>query len=133
MKHRLTSGKADLPDVTLVRPSDWNDFHVHEVVSPAQITANQDDFNPSASASLWRLSADAIRNITGIAGGVDGRSIVIINIGSFGIGLLNQNAGSAAANRIITGTGTGVTLVTDDTAMLVYDNTTQRWRIINTH
>lgn len=35
MKHRKVSGKADGPDTTLVRPSDWNDFHVLEAFTLA--------------------------------------------------------------------------------------------------
>src|SRR5262245_44461939 len=44
-------------------------------LTPAQITANQNNYAPTghADAFCFRLSADAIRNITGLAGGVDGR------------------------------------------------------------
>ena len=102
--------------------------------SPAQITANQNDYNPELTATnratVWRLSSDASRNITGIANGLQGRLLVILNVGSFDIVLTNQDASSLAANRIITGTGTSVTVAADERAILLYDSTTARWRFL---
>lgn len=100
--------------------------------SPAQLTGNQNDYNPSA-AGVWRLTSDASRNITGIVPRFPGRLLIILNVGAQNIVLQNQNAGSANANKIITGTGADVTMVPDDTAILWYDQTTTRWRILNTH
>jgi hypothetical protein len=39
-------------------------------ISPAQITANQNDYNPTSlsTSSVLRLNTDASRNITGLAG-----------------------------------------------------------------
>lgn len=109
-------------------------YHVDGVVSPTQLTADQNDYAPTGQAvGTWRLTSNAARNITGIANGVAGRSLRIINVGSNNIVLQNQNAGSVDANKIITGTGADVTLAADDTAMLWYDGTTARWRILNTH
>lgn len=102
------------------------------IVTPQQITANQNDYE-SAGADVLRLSSDAARNVTGLAGGYDGRRLLVLNVGAFNLVLQNQNVGSSALNRILTGTGADVTLGADDTAMLFYDGTTQRWRIINTH
>lgn len=95
--------------------------------SPAQLTADQNDYNPSA-LGYWRLTSDALRTITGIAGGVDGRLLIIVNVGSNGITFAHQSASSAAANRIIAGTLVDFTLSADDTALFIYDGTTQRWR-----
>lgn len=105
---------------------------LYDVASPAQLTANQNDYNPS-SLNLWRLTSDAARTITGIANGVEGRALVVINVGANNIVLANQSASSAAANRIITATGADVTLAADDSAMLIYDNTSARWRLVNSH
>lgn len=108
------------------------------VASPAQITANQNNYNPSSGAlshiRIWRLSTDASRNITGIAGKLwGGRTHIVVNVGAQDIVFTNQDAASTAANQIITGTGASVTLVPDDTLMIVYDDVTANWRIINTH
>jgi hypothetical protein len=42
-------------------------------LTPSQVTANQNDYNPTnlAIASVLRLSTDASRDITGLAGGAD--------------------------------------------------------------
>ncbi len=55
------------------------------IISPPQITVNQNDYAPAgfAAASVLRLSTDANRNITGLAGGSDGRLIYIYNAGFF--------------------------------------------------
>lgn len=103
-----------------------------QAASPAQITGDQNNYNPSP-AGFWRLSSDASRTITGIAGVYDGRVLNIVNVGSQNIVLANQHVGSFAVNRIITGTGANITLAADDTAMLVYDAVTLRWRVTNTH
>lgn len=100
--------------------------------NPAQITSDQNNYNPSW-AKTWRLTSDAARTITGIANGVQDRFLRIVNAGAQNIVLANQHASSNAVNRIITGTGADVTLAADDVALLWYDDATDRWRLTNTH
>ena len=52
-------------------------------LSPAQITADQNDYDPAglAGASVLRLSTDALRRVTGLQGGADGRLLAIVNSG----------------------------------------------------
>lgn len=97
-------------------------------ISPAQITANQNDYNPPglSTASVLRMSSDASRTITGLAGGVDGRVLTILNVGTNPIVLSNQDASSTTANRFAF--GINVTLAADQTAAVIYDATSQRWR-----
>lgn len=100
------------------------------IVSPTQITADQNDYNPSgAGAGIWRLNSDATRVITGIAGGVAGRRLTLQNVGSFDIELADQSALSTAANRIITGFQANAVLAPDRSATLWYDDVTSRWRV----
>jgi hypothetical protein len=94
----------------------------------AQITADKNNYDVGPG-EFFRISSDAARNITGILGGTDNRTIYISNVGAFTITLQDQNAGSTAANRIITGTGADVALATDDNAILKYDVLTNRWRL----
>lgn len=106
-------------------------------LTPAQLVADANNYDPESTASnrasTWRLSSDASRNITGIAAGIlNGRFLYIVNVGANPIVLQNQNAGSADANKIITGTGADVTLAADGVAVLQYDSTTARWRILST-
>ena len=98
-------------------------------ISPTQILANQNDYNPTglADAVILRLTTDASRNISGLQGGADGRVISIVNIGSNNIVLTDEDALSLAANRFaLTG---NLTLRSDQGVVLVYDSTSSRWRI----
>lgn len=99
-------------------------------ISPAQITATQNDYNPTglSTASLVRVNSDAARSITGLAGGADGRSIVIANVGAFSITLEDEDAGSTAGNRFALA---GDLVMAADTAYhLEYDATSSRWRLV---
>jgi len=100
-------------------------------LTPAQITGNQNNYSPG-EGGLWRLSSDASREISGIGGGGvrDGKRLTIINVGAQDIVLDNEEASSAAANRIITNTGADVTLGANATTELIYDETSQRWRML---
>jgi hypothetical protein len=100
--------------------------------TPSQITANQNDYAFAGGNSgfiFQRLSTNASRNITGVAGGTDGKRYVLANVGSFPLVLTNQDALSAAANRLITGTGGSIVLGSDQWIELIYDTTTSRWRL----
>jgi len=104
---------------------------VSGVISPSQITSNQNDYNPTglATASVLRLSTDASRNITSIAGGAPGRLLVIHNAGSNALVLKDDDgATGTAANRLAL--ANDVTLAADQVAVLQYDGTTARWRAI---
>lgn len=100
----------------------------YSATSPAQITANQNDYNPG-TGGYFRLDLDAARSITGFAGPIDGRVIIISNVSAFTLTIQNQNAGSSANNRVITGTGADLAVLTNQTVKLIYDATTLRWRV----
>lgn len=111
----------------------FEDFALTGDLSPAQITANQSDYNPTglADASVLRLSTDASRNITSIAGGSDGRVLLILNVGSNNIVLKDDDgATGTAANRFAM--SGDVTLGGDQGAIIWYDSTSSRWRIFAT-
>lgn len=98
-----------------------------QATSPAQITANQNDY-AIGGGTFFRLSSDAARTITGLTGGVNGKRLTIVNVGFFNITFANESASSTAANRIITGYGQGLVVAPDELIEMVYDVTTQRWR-----
>lgn len=105
-------------------------FKLSGDISPAQITSNQNDYNPTglSGATVLRLSSDASRNITGLQGGADGRVIAIVNVGSNNIVLKDADSGSSAANRFaLSG---DITLAADDGLILQYDSTSSFWRCI---
>lgn len=101
------------------------------LISPSQITSNQNNYAPGISTVL-RLSSDASRDITGVVAPVPAScaSIVcLINVGSNNIVLKNQDANSSAANRFLMEDGADLTLTADDFCWAVYDYTTTRWRV----
>jgi len=101
-------------------------------LTPSQITADQNDYAPTghATATVFRLSSDASRDITGLAGGADGRMVLLVNAGSNLIQLDRNDAASAEANRFIFDSNGQCNLGAEMTLVGWYDNTSQKWRIV---
>jgi hypothetical protein len=100
-------------------------------ITPAAISADQNDYNPTdlATASTLRLAATgAARTLTGLAGGTDGRILLVHNVGSLDLTLADDSASSTAANRFAL--NAAVTLKADQSTLLQYDSTSSRWRVI---
>jgi hypothetical protein len=103
-----------------------------DTLSPAQITANQNDYNPTGAvdADIWRLTSDQARKITGIAGGYDGRRIEIQNVNTVGsdgdLIFTFEDTGSSAANRFAI--DNDVILEPSMGMVLTYDGAATRWR-----
>jgi hypothetical protein len=99
-------------------------------VSPTQLTTNTNDWAVTglASASTVRFSTNASRSITGLAGGADGKIVILHNIGSFDAVFANEDTSSTAANRFSIGASTTVSAGTSIT--LRYDATSSRWRSV---
>lgn len=100
------------------------------VIAPAQITSNQNDYNPAglASASVLQIASDAARSVSGLAGGAEGRIVALINIGSQPVTLLDDNTASVSSNRFLL--GGGLILTAKQAAILRYDGTAARWQAI---
>lgn len=96
------------------------------VITPTQLTANQNDYNPTglATASTVRVSSDKVVAITGMQQGLEGQAKVIMNVGSFTINFPAEHTGSSAANRF----ANGFTLQPGRMVIFVYDSVAQRWR-----
>lgn len=112
-------------------------FAFSGVLSPAAIAANTDDYAPTnhATNTIWRLSTSGGNSytISGIASVASGRILFLQNVNAAGAGnitLLSEGTGSTAANRF-TGPSAFV-LRPGQGVLLEYDNTTQRWRFVNT-
>lgn len=69
--------------------------------------------------------------ITGIAGGLNGQTLTIINISAFQLTISNQSVLSVAANRIVNPAGSDLAVQAGRSAELIYDATTSRWRVIS--
>ncbi|KKM10168.1 hypothetical protein LCGC14_1722110 [marine sediment metagenome] len=107
-------------------------FSLSGDISPAQLTANTNNWDPAglADASRIRTFTDASRDLTGIVpkSPDDGRVLIVVNIGSNDLVLKDEGAGSSAANRF--GISGDITLAGGDAVTLQYDTTSNRWRAI---
>lgn len=100
--------------------------------TPAQITANRNNYFLGSETGNLRLSTDASRTITGLTGGSKGRLIYIDNVGSNDIVLTSEDTNSLAQNRfLLPGTSASLTLSTNDSVLLRYDYDSLRWRFVS--
>ncbi len=109
----------------------FNRFELIGTITPAQIIADTNNYNPTglSTAVNLRLATDASRNITGLAGGADGRIFTLHNVGAFNWTLIDESGSSTAANRFAL---TGNQTITPDTSITIqYDATSQRWRVLS--
>jgi hypothetical protein len=120
---------ADSNAVTLVKAS--SAFSLTGIISPAQLTANQNDYAPTgiATANIVRLTTDATaRNLTGLnASQADGRWLWLMNVNAVGganVTTTAQDVASSAANRFIS----AATIQAGSCRGCWYDGTTARWR-----
>lgn len=106
-------------------------FGTYGILSPASITANQNDYNPSglSNAAMVRLTSNAAWNITGLQGGWGGRLLFVHNIGAQTITFTDEDALSTAAYRFAL--TANLALAADSVALLQYDSTNLRWRAIS--
>lgn len=91
----------------------------------------QNDVSLLGSSSNYRLDPASALTLNGIAGGTGGKMLILNNVSTTTVTIENQAAASAAANRIITGSGSNIILASDQSATLLYDATTARWRVIS--
>ena len=107
------------------------------ILTPAQITADQNNYAPAGitTCSNVRLTSDTNgRHITGIsAGGTSGRTIRLINANPSANSILFdlESASSTAANRFAGNTGSSISLSFGSAMTIWYDATSQRWVIEN--
>lgn len=99
--------------------------------TPAQITSNQNNYNPGAKAYIQRWSTDASRNVTGLGFSTTSspsQTHLIINVGTTDIVLTHQDTNSTDINRFLNSSGANITLTANQAALVVYDSGTSRWR-----
>lgn len=101
------------------------------VNSPAQLVANTNDFTGAAgNFTVVRFSTDAARNITGATGGVAGRLVLFINIGTQTAVFTHNDAASTAGNRFLNANGVNKTVQAGGSFFAWYDGTSAAWRQI---
>ncbi|WP_411753313.1 hypothetical protein [Serratia sp. (in: enterobacteria)] len=117
--------EATIPGLTVTE-----NLILNNTISPPQITASQSNYNPTglATATTLRLTSDSSRDIHGIVAQPSGTVLFIHNVGSFNIVLKDESASSTTTNRFaLPG---DLTLIPDNSAMIKYDGTTGRWRLV---
>lgn len=106
------------------------------VGSPSVISVSSGSVNNNfniGSGNFAHISgSNSNFDITGIAGGTDGKIIVLYNSDNGSMRLKNENSGSSAENRILTlkAGGADATTVAQGVITLAYDGTAQRWIVI---
>jgi hypothetical protein len=101
------------------------------VTTLSTFTGNQHNLQLAADKSVFRVCASANYDLTGLTGGVDGRFVAVCNVCNTGnIRIMNENANSTAANRILIGGGGSFSFGYNESVLLVYDGTSQRWRVV---
>ena len=101
------------------------------IITPTALSGSTNDWSPTglSGANTIRASASAAYNLTGLTGGTDGRIIILKNVGSYTITLVNESASSSAANRFTL--LNDIAMVPNKGVFLQYDNVTSRWREIS--
>jgi hypothetical protein len=104
-------------------------------ISPAALAADQNDWNPTSLSTSQVIRASASTtgiDLTGLAGGADGRLLMLFNVGAtYSLTLKDENASSTAANRFAL--GKDLELPPSGCALLLYDATSSRWRVAASH
>jgi hypothetical protein len=79
---------------------------------------------------IRRLTSASLVSVSNIQADFSGAEFLILtNVTGATITIVNNSSGTAA-ERIITGTGSNITLANDASIIVIYDGTTSRWRII---
>lgn len=100
------------------------------VVTPSVLTASTNDWSlipSSGDSTLFHVQASAAIDVTGIVAPAAVKCILLYNKGAFTVTLKHQNAGSAAANRIVGLGSADYALTAGGYAVLVYDVGASRW------
>lgn len=97
-------------------------------ISPASFAVGQNDYNPAglATSSTLRLEPTANVDLTGLQGGIDGRVIIIHNVGTGVLGIPDEDILSVAANRF--DVGLKIYIGPNLGGIFRYDGVSSRWR-----
>lgn len=101
-------------------------------ISPTQLVANTDNWNPTglSTANVIRIDASVPINLTGIVAQEDGRVIVLYNSSASDI-TLTHDATSTAANRFFCPNAVDFALTDKGSVQIRYDGTAARWSVVS--
>lgn len=126
------SNVFSLADNVVIGASLTTAMFLGNVLNPTSISGTVNDWTPTgiATSMIIRIATSGTTTITGVGNGIGGRVLILHNISGNNITLANQSASSSAGTRMITGTGADITMAPDQSATMVFDTSTNRWRII---
>ena len=111
--------------------------HLLGLIEPAQLTANQNNYNPPGLQTSWmiKLQLDAARSITGIAVPspltLDGRQhfrrLQIVNTSAFNLTLVHASGSSTDINRFLCPNAADMVVRPNGTVWIHYDSGADRW------
>lgn len=107
-------------------------------ISPSAITGTQTDWAPTgiATASIIRVALSGSATIDSIdpGSGADGRILILHNLAAnssgFTITLVHASGSGTATMRLACSGDANKTINPGGSALLIYDNTTTRWRVL---
>jgi hypothetical protein len=111
-------------------------FGLKGLITPSAITGANANYAPTdfADAFMIRQDLSAAASISGLAAPSDGRMVVLVNLNATYDLQLVHDATSTAANRFTLPEGKDLYLVgAGSYAVLWYDTTSDRWRVIATN
>jgi hypothetical protein len=94
--------------------------------------SDQNNLDMLIGACFNLSTSGGARSITGMTGGIEGRVIQLVNVGSDYIYLVNESTGSTASNRILTSLPAGAQfeLAPNQSVFLSYNNVVGRWLVL---
>lgn len=106
----------------------------YDVINPTLASGNNNDFAPTgiAAAVAVMCGATATATITGMAGGVNGRVVHLVNTSGFNVSITNNDSNSIAANRFFTPGAATATMAgsSNHGTTWIYDGATPCWRML---
>lgn len=85
---------------------------------------------PFPNGSVIRYTGAGAMTLTGIAARTTGTRVILENVSAAKVSVTDSDAGSVAANQILTGTGGTLGLPPNTSIELVYDGTATKWRVV---
>ena len=106
----------------------------HDFIVPVlrELLAAQGNNIDMTGKTIYYVDSTGAQNISGFAGGLDGKIIAVVNRDAVDtITLLHASGGSSAGNRIALPGDANVPIATRQAVMLMYNTTDNDWRIMS--
>ena len=108
----------------------WKNYAPHEVQNDATAGSNV-TLSSVNDNKLKRLTSGTLVSVDMIPAGYAQQVFFMINKTGNSV-VINNDTGATAANRILTGSNSNLTLLNNQGATLIYDSVSSRWSIIGT-